>query len=182
MKPLDQPHGQCSLDPISLTGLALGALAGGGTALASGALGGGGGAQTPAAPAAPAATLAQPVNQPTGQKPTPKSQAPSFLGAPLRLSQHSLGPRPFSGNKWSALHRSGGHLSANRSLQQRSHPRRFIPGPGPAQRCFRPDGRRDDARRGQVRSTTPNRNAQWPKQQPSHSQQLIGRPTPTFGR
>ena len=81
MKPLDQPHGQCSLDPISLTGLALGALAGGGTALASGALGGGGGAQTPAAPAAPAATLAQPVNQPTGQKPTPKSQAPSFLGA-----------------------------------------------------------------------------------------------------
>ena len=82
MKPHDQPHGQCSLDPISLTGLALGALAGGGTALASGALGGGGGgAQTPATPAAPAATLAQPVNQPTGAKPTPKSQAPSFLGA-----------------------------------------------------------------------------------------------------
>ena len=80
MKPHDQPHGQCSLDPISLTGLALGALAGGGTALASGALGGGG-AQTPTAPAAPAATLAQPVNQPTGAKPTPKSQAPSFLGA-----------------------------------------------------------------------------------------------------
>ena len=78
MKPLDQPHGQCSLDPISLTGLALGALAGGGPALAAGA---GGGAQTPATPAAPAATLAQPVNQPTGAKPTPKSQAPSFLGA-----------------------------------------------------------------------------------------------------
>ena len=78
MKPNDQPHGQCSLDPISLTGLALGALAGGGTALAAGA---GGGAQTPATPAAPAATLAQPVNQPTGAKPTPKSQAPSFLGA-----------------------------------------------------------------------------------------------------
>ena len=78
MKPHDQPHGQCSLDPISLTGLALGALAGGGTALAAGA---GGGAQTPATPAAPAATLAQPVNQPTGAKPTPKSQAPSFLGA-----------------------------------------------------------------------------------------------------
>ena len=97
MKPHDQPHGQCSLDPISLTGLALGALAGGGTALASGALGGGGGAQTPAAPAAPAATMAQPVNQPTGAKPTPKSQAPSFLGAAAAPQPTQLGSKTLLG-------------------------------------------------------------------------------------
>jgi hypothetical protein len=71
----------CSLDPISLTGLALGALAGGGTALASGALGGGSTPAAPAAPVAPPTTIAQPVQQPTGQSPAPKSQAPSFLGA-----------------------------------------------------------------------------------------------------
>ena len=81
MRPLDQPSSTCSIDPISLTGLAMGAIGSLGGAAAGGLFGGGGGAQTPAAPAAPAATIAQPVQQPTGQKPTPKSQAPSFLGA-----------------------------------------------------------------------------------------------------
>ena len=95
MKPIDEPHGHCSVDPISLTGLALGALAGGGTALGASALAGGG-TQTPAAaPAAPPTTVAQPVNQPTGQAPAPKSQTPTFLSAaatpaPVQSGQKSL--------------------------------------------------------------------------------------------
>ena len=67
MKPIDQPHGHCSISPITD---AIGALMGGGAAVAS-----------PGAPAAPPTDIAQPVQQPQGTKPTPKSQAPTFLGS-----------------------------------------------------------------------------------------------------
>lgn len=84
MRPIDQPP-LCGVDPISLTGLALGALGSIGGAAAGGAFSGGGsGSSSTTAPAAPAAAptqLAQPVSQPQGTKPTPKSQAPTFLGA-----------------------------------------------------------------------------------------------------
>jgi len=65
----------CNIDPVTITGLALGALAGGGAALASG---GGGGA--PPAPQAPPAQAA-PQQNPVGQRQAPRSQQPSFVGA-----------------------------------------------------------------------------------------------------
>lgn len=74
MKPHDQPHGLCSVDPISLTGLAL-AGAGGlfaGKELAPQA------PPPPAAPPAPAAA-APPAQQP-GVKASAPSQQPTFLG------------------------------------------------------------------------------------------------------
>lgn len=68
----------CSVDPITLAGLALGGLAGG----AAGMMGGGG-AQTPAAPTAPPTQqqAAPPQSAPTGSKPAPKPQQSTFLGA-----------------------------------------------------------------------------------------------------
>jgi hypothetical protein len=58
----------CSISPITN---AIGALMGGGS----------GATASPTAPVAPPTDLAQPVQQPTGSTPTPKSQAPTFLGA-----------------------------------------------------------------------------------------------------
>ena len=66
----------CSIDPISLTALALGGLAGGGAA----ALAGGGGSQAAPTPAAPPAQAA-PQQNPIGSRAAPKSQAPTFVGA-----------------------------------------------------------------------------------------------------
>lgn len=68
-------HLLCSVDPVTLTGLALaGSAASAGVGLAS-ALSSS--SQTPAAPPATPA----PEQQPTGQPNTPKPQQPTFLGA-----------------------------------------------------------------------------------------------------
>ena len=91
MRPIDQPHGQCNVDPITLAGLALGGLAGGGAAALAG-----GGAQAPAAPVAPPTQqqAAPPQSQPTGSKPSPKPQQSTFLGAaatpPTQSGQKTL--------------------------------------------------------------------------------------------
>lgn len=84
---------RCSIDPISLTGLALaGAGAAAGTAASSliGGSGGGGAAQTPAAPAAPP----PPQATPTGQRTQPRPQQQTFIGAaatpPTQSGQKSL--------------------------------------------------------------------------------------------
>ena len=68
----------CSVDPITLTGLALGALGAFGGAAAAGAFSG---SSAPAAPQAPAppASVAPPQAQPQA-KPKPMQQ-PSFVGA-----------------------------------------------------------------------------------------------------
>ncbi len=98
MKPHDEPHGLCSVDPITLTGLAIGALGGLGAGAASGAIGGGSSgaaAAAPAAPsAAPAAAPAPPAQAPLGNKNAPKPQQQSFIGAaatpPTQSGQKSL--------------------------------------------------------------------------------------------
>lgn len=68
---------RCSVDPISLAVGALGGLAG------SMFGGGGGGTQVVAAPEKPKeqAQVVPPSQAPQGQKPMPKSQTPTFLGA-----------------------------------------------------------------------------------------------------
>ena len=79
MKPHDEPHGLCSIDPITLTGLALAGLAGGATAAIAG--GGSSAAPPPAAPPAPTAS-APPASNPVGQaKPSTPPQQQSFIGA-----------------------------------------------------------------------------------------------------
>jgi hypothetical protein len=82
MKPYDQPHGLCSLDPITLTGLALAGLgAAGGAGVAALASSGSSSAPTPAAPPAPT-EAAPPVQQPIGsQKSGSQGSTPSFVGS-----------------------------------------------------------------------------------------------------
>lgn len=65
----------CSLDPISLTGLALGGLFGAGASAFSGGGGGGGSAPTPTPAAPPPAAPAQKTPQPKQQ-----AQQSSFIG------------------------------------------------------------------------------------------------------
>lgn len=65
----------CGVDPVTLTGLVLGGLAGGGAALAAG-----GGGAGPSAPGAPP-PIAAPQQSPTGTRAQPKSQQPTFVGA-----------------------------------------------------------------------------------------------------
>ena len=92
MKPHDLPHGLCSIDPITLTGLALGALAGGGAA----ALAGGGSSPaptaapsaTPAAPPTPTAA-APPPSTPMPKQPNPATSQQSFFGAAATPNQSS---------------------------------------------------------------------------------------------
>jgi len=87
MKPHDQPHGLCSVDPISLGAMAIGGLA-------SMAMSGGGSGtnsmmssvasslspkDTPIAPPTQA-EAAPPAQAPVGGKPNPKSQTSTFLG------------------------------------------------------------------------------------------------------
>lgn len=86
----------CSIDPITLTGLALAA----GTAGigAAGALSGGGAgtAPTPATPPAPAA--AAPAQQsPTGAKAGGTSNTPSFVGSAAVPSQVGYGQKSLLG-------------------------------------------------------------------------------------
>jgi hypothetical protein len=80
--PFDFESPSCYVDPITLTGLALGALAGGGAALASG---GGSSAPTPQAPPA----MAAPQQNPIGTKPQTQSNQPSFIGASAIPSNQS---------------------------------------------------------------------------------------------
>lgn len=72
---------RCSIDPVTLTGLALGAAGGGLASL----MGGGGSSAPAAASAAPAPTpppAAAPPSAPQGTKATPKpAQFSTFLGA-----------------------------------------------------------------------------------------------------
>lgn len=102
MKPIDEPYGLCSIDPISLTGLVLAGAAGAaGTAAASGAFSGGGAssaaAPTPAAPPAPAAA-APAQQQPTGQRAgNAGANTPSFVGSAAVPSQVGYGQKSLLG-------------------------------------------------------------------------------------
>lgn len=79
MKPLDEPHGLCSVDPITLTGLALAGLAGAG---ATAAISGGGATAAAPTPVAPAPTAAAPpASSPMGQAKPPAPAQQSFIGA-----------------------------------------------------------------------------------------------------
>ncbi len=93
MKPISEPHGLCSIDPITLTGLAVGALGGLGAGAATGAFGGSGSATAMAPPQQPAAP--PPQQQPQVTKPLPQTQSSTFLGAaatpqPTQSGQKSL--------------------------------------------------------------------------------------------
>lgn len=70
MKPIDQPTGLCSLDPVSLAGLAIGGIGG----LMGGMMGGGGGSAPTPKPEAP-----PPAAPP--QKPAPAKQAGGATGS-----------------------------------------------------------------------------------------------------
>lgn len=80
----------CSVDPITLTGLALGGLGALGGAAAGGAFGG---ASAPAAPAAPP-PQAPPQVQPQGSPTQTKPQQSTFIGAaatpPTQSGQKTL--------------------------------------------------------------------------------------------
>jgi hypothetical protein len=91
MKPHDEPHGLCSVDPITLTGLALAGMAGtmAGTAMSSGSSASSAAPlTTPAAPPAPGAT-APPASSPMGQAKKPATQQQSFIGAAATPSTQS---------------------------------------------------------------------------------------------
>lgn len=84
------PH-LCSIDPITLTGLALGLAGGIGGAAAGGAFGGGGSqAPTPQAPP----PQAPPPSAPQGSKKSNMPSQPSFVGAaptaPIQSGQKTL--------------------------------------------------------------------------------------------
>lgn len=79
----------CSVDPITLTGLALGGLIGGGAA----ALTGGGSAPEPKAPSAQAA----PSQNPTTTRPKPVSTTPTFVGASATPDQRGFGSNTLLG-------------------------------------------------------------------------------------
>lgn len=75
----------CSVDPITLTGLALAGLAGGtATALATS-----GGSTPPPAAAAPAPTASAPPAQNPMSSAKPQAQQQSFIGAAATPSQNS---------------------------------------------------------------------------------------------
>ena len=67
----------CAVDPITLTGLALGGL---GATAASSLMGGGGGTAPPSQPTPPPAA-APPPSTPQGSAKAVKSQQPTFIGA-----------------------------------------------------------------------------------------------------
>jgi hypothetical protein len=85
MRPHDEPHGLCSIDPIS-------AVLGG---IIPALIGGGGDKSTTTSAPAPAPSTPPPQQQPVGSKMQTKSQAPTFLGAsatpqPTQSSQKTL--------------------------------------------------------------------------------------------
>jgi hypothetical protein len=82
------------MDPVSLSAIAMGALAGGGAAAATGAMSGSKDAHTPpAAPAAPAAP------QSPGAKPAKKGSQPSFLAGASLLPSAGAGAMGTGGGK-----------------------------------------------------------------------------------
>lgn len=95
MKPLNEPHGLCSMDPISLVGLAGGGLAG----LLGGMMGGGGGNQSTTAPMA---TPAPPPQQqsPTTKKPQARNPAgfSSFIGSAASPNTANAGGKTLIGS------------------------------------------------------------------------------------
>lgn len=104
MRPIDQPPGLCSIDPITLGAIALGTLVGGaGTAIATGAFGGGGGGEStppPAQPqAAPAPTrpAAAPASNPVGSATANQNRTPTFVGANAAPENRSFGSRTLLG-------------------------------------------------------------------------------------
>jgi hypothetical protein len=85
----------CSIDPVTITALAIGgisAIAGG--AIASGASSGGSQAPAPMPTAPPPQAPAQ---QQPGDKPKPKSNTPSFIGASGVPSNQSFGSKTLLG-------------------------------------------------------------------------------------
>lgn len=86
----------CSIDPITITALAIGGIA----AAAGGAVATGmssGGSQAPAAtPSAPPATPA-PQMQPAQTRPKPKSTTPSFIGSSAVPDNQSFGSKTLLG-------------------------------------------------------------------------------------
>lgn len=85
------PRSLCSIDPLSATAMAVAGAAG--SFFGSHGGGSGGSTASPVAPTAPPTQMAQPVQQPTGQKPTAKSSTPTFLGQimqPVQSGQKSL--------------------------------------------------------------------------------------------
>ena len=89
MKPHDQPHGLCSVDPITLTGLALAGLGG---FAASSAFSGSSApaAPTPVTPPAPT-TAAPPAQNPVGSAKPQQGSQPSFFGAAATPNQSGGG-------------------------------------------------------------------------------------------
>jgi hypothetical protein len=83
MKPHDEPHGMCSLDPITLTGLVLGGL---GATVASSLASPNPAPTAPTAATAPAApptptAAAPPASNPMSSAKPPPAQQQSFIGA-----------------------------------------------------------------------------------------------------
>lgn len=90
----------CHVDPITLTGIAIAALAGGGAAAAtSGLFGGKGASQSATAQPAVAAPppSAPPIQNPVGNKSSNKPQTPSFLGASSAPDQRAFGSKTLLG-------------------------------------------------------------------------------------
>lgn len=94
MKPHDQPHGLCSLDPISLTaiGLAVGGIGAGATAFEASKSNPSG---PPVAPPAPSAIPTE--QQPTGTKSNTGQGTPSFVGSAAAPSQVGYGQKSLLG-------------------------------------------------------------------------------------
>lgn len=92
MKPHDQPSGLCSIDPITLTGLALGLAGGIGGAAAGGAFSGSSSPASPTPQAPP--PQAPPPSAPQGSKKSNMPSQPSFVGAaptaPIQSGQKTL--------------------------------------------------------------------------------------------
>lgn len=87
------PQSLCSIDPISMSAMAIGGLASGAASSFLSSRSASGATPAQASPVAPPTQMAQPVQQPTGQKPTAKSSTPTFLGQimqPVQSGQKSL--------------------------------------------------------------------------------------------
>lgn len=91
--PLDFELPLCSIDPVTITALAiggLGAIAGG---TAASAMSSGSQAATPTPPPAQAA----PQMQPATERPKPKSNTPSFIGSSAVPDSRSFGSKTLLG-------------------------------------------------------------------------------------
>lgn len=100
-QPIDFDLPLCSVDPITLTGLAIAGIAGiaGGTALSSMASSGGSTTATPSpAPEQPAPQQQAPTIAPgESARPKPKSNTPSFIGGSAVPDSRSFGSKTLLG-------------------------------------------------------------------------------------